>query len=95
MQYDIYWVKSLSDSDLILCNLLSFMRIYHYNILYDTVRDSVVLEHAEAKHITKVTVKLRTREGKTFIPSPYYIDDDEAVEFVEKLERYYEEHDDG
>lgn len=90
MKYDIDWVKGLSDSDLILCNLLSFMCIYHYNMRFDNIKQSVLLERAEAQGITKITVRLRTRSNKTYTPPPYYIPDEEAELFLEKLINYYE-----
>lgn len=89
--YNIAWVKGLSDSDLIMCNLLTFMRIYHYNLRYADVRQCVLLESAEARGITKITVKLITRDNNFFTPPPYYIPQDEAHLFRDKLIKYFEE----
>ena len=90
MQYDIDWVKSLRESDLILCNLLSFMRLYHYNMRFADIDKCIVLEQAEAYGITRITVKLRTQDDKYFTPPPYFIHDNEAERFREKLIEYYE-----
>lgn len=90
MQYDIDWVKGLRESDLILCNLLSFMRLYHYNMRFADIDKCIVLEQAEAYGITRITVKLRTQDDKHFTPPPYFIHDSEAERFREKLIEYYE-----
>ena len=90
MQYDIDWVKGLSDSDLIMCNLLSFMRIYHYNLLFSDVRRCIVMEQAEAYGITKIKIKLRTRDDNKYTPPPYYLPDHEAEIFRKKLIDYFE-----
>lgn len=90
MQYDIEWVKGLSASDLIMCNLLTFMCIYHYNLRFNDVSKCVVIEQAEAYGIMRVTVKLRTKDDKTFTPPPYYIPEHEAQLFMDKLTQYFE-----
>lgn len=92
MKYDVEWVKGLSESDLVLCNLLSFMRIYHYNLRFDGVEDSVEITHAEAYGIMRVSVKLRTKDNKAFTPSPYYIHEAEAERLIEKLTSYFKEY---
>ena len=93
MQYDIEWAKGLCESDLILCNVLTFCRIYHYNPRYDDLSKCVVLEQAEANGITRITVKLKTRDMKSFTMPPYYIADDEAIRFkecwIDYFTRYY------
>ena len=40
--------------------------------------------------ITRLTVKLRTQDDKHFTPPPYFIHDNEAERFREKLIEYYE-----
>ena len=90
MVYDIAWVKELSKSDLVMCNLLTFMCIYRYNIRYEDIRKNIILTPAEAKGITRIVIKLRTKSGNLFTTPPYYIPDDEAELFVEKLVAYYE-----
>ena len=90
MQYDIDWVKGLRDSDLIMCNLLTFMCIYHYNLRYADISKCIVLTPAEAYGITKVVVKLRTKDDNSYTPPPYYIPDNEAELFKEKLITYFE-----
>lgn len=89
MRYSIEWVKSLSDSDLIMCNLLSFMRIYKYNLKFSTVKQSVTTAPAEAKGITKITVRLRTKDNNKF-KVVYYISDAGAKLFIENLTQYFE-----
>ena len=88
--YDIEWIKSLSESDLIMCNLLSFMRIYKYNLKYDTVKQSVSTDPAEAKGIAKITVRLRTKDDKNFNVL-YFISDSQADIFIEQLTKYFDE----
>lgn len=88
--YDIAWVKSLCESDLILCNLLSFMRIYHYNLRFETVKKSVFTAPAEAKGITKIIVRLRTKDDNSFNVQ-YYIADSQADIFIEQLTKYFDE----
>ncbi len=90
-KYDVEWVKSLCASDLILCNLLTFMRIYKYNLLSNDPDKSIKLDDAEAYGITRITVRLRTKDDKTFTPAPYYVPDDEAQMFKEKLIAYYQD----
>ena len=90
MQYDIDWVLGLRESDLILCNLLSFMRLYHYNMRFADISKCIDLEPAEAYGITRISVKLRTQDDKKFMPPPYFIHDNEAERFKEKLIEYYE-----
>lgn len=64
------------------------MRIYHYNLRYETVKQSIVLSPAEARGITKITVKLRTKEDKHFNVL-YFIADEQAELFKEQLTEYY------
>lgn len=90
MQYDIDWVKGLSESDLIMCNLLTFMCIYHYNLRFDDVSKCVNVKNAEARGIARVTVLLRTRDYKLYTPPPYYIPMHEAEIFKDKLIAYFE-----
>lgn len=89
--YNIEWVKTLCKSDLALCHLLCFMRIFRYNF-YISVKDSILLEPAEAPQITRIKVKLRTRDNKLFTPPPYYLPDDEAELFRAKLINDFEGH---
>lgn len=88
--YDIEWVKGLCDSDLIMCNLLSFMRIYHYNLRFSNISKCVELTPAEAYGITRITVRLRTKDNNSYTPPPYYIPEEEAELFKEKLISYFE-----
>ncbi len=88
--YDIAWIKSLSESDLIMCNLLSFCRIYKYNLKFSTVKQSVTTAPAEAKGITKITVRLRTKEDKNFNVL-FFISDSEAKIFLENMKQYFDE----
>lgn len=88
--YDIEWIKSLCESDLIMCNLLSFMRIYHYNLRFDTVKQSVTTAPADAKSITKITVRLRTKDDNNFNVL-YFISDSQADIFIEQLTKYFDE----
>jgi hypothetical protein len=90
MLYDIDWVKGLSESDLALVNLLSFMRLYHYNLVHREVKKNIRITEAEAHGVKRITVKLRTQDDKTFTPSPYFLHDAEAELFHQKLIEYYE-----
>ena len=89
MDYDIVWVKGLSESDLVLCNLLSFMRLYKYNMRFDDVNKCLNIQEAEAPGVKRITVKLRTKDNNPYTPSPYYIHDAEADCLREKLFLYF------
>lgn len=82
MQYGIEWVKGLEDVQLCYVNLISFCKLYHYNLLYGyrNVKLSVRLSPAEAIGITKIDVLLRTRTEKKFTQT-YYLTDREARTF--------------
>ena len=83
MKIDITWIKSLSYSDLALCNCLSQMRLYHYNLRYD-VSKSIQLRDAEAPGIIKVTVFLITRDNEKFQLS-YFMNQKEAETFRDTM----------
>lgn len=87
--YDIAWVKNLCASDLILVNVLSFMRLYYYNLKYDDVAKNIILNPADVDGITKIVITLRTRDNNNFTMSPFYIADDEAILFKNKMIEYF------
>lgn len=89
--YDIAWIKSLSEADLIMCNLLSFMRIYHYNLRFNSVKKSITTAPAEALGVTKIIVKLRTKDDNNYTMPPYYISDGQADVFIENMTKYFDE----
>lgn len=92
MKYDIGWIKSLSYSDLAICNCLSQMRLYHYNLRYE-VSKSIQLRDAEAPGIVKVTVLLKTRDSENF-QLTYYMNQKEAETFrdtmIDDFTAYYD-----
>lgn len=85
MTYDIDWVKSLRYSDLALCNCLSMMRLYHYNIRTPAdVSKSILMKGADALGIIKVTVLLKTQNDENFQLS-YYMNAKEAETFRDQI----------
>lgn len=81
MKYDVTWIKALSYSDLAMCNCLSQMRLYHYNVRTPAdVSKSVRLQDADAPGILKVTVLLKTRDDESFQLS-YFMNQREAETF--------------
>lgn len=85
MTYDIDWIKSLRYSDLALCNCLSMMRLYHYNIRTPAdISKSIQIKDADAPGIVKVTVLLITRDSENFQLS-YYMNVKEAETFRDAI----------
>lgn len=81
--YNIPWIKSVSDIDLCYIHLLSLCRLYRYNPRHDP-EQSIKLSQAEARHITRVTVLLRTKNEEPF-KSVYYLPHDEAEVFRDRF----------
>ena len=81
--YDIPWIKSVDNVDLCYIHLLSQCRLYRYNPRYDP-KKSIKLSQAEARHITRVTVLLRTKNDEPFKCS-YYLPHEQAETFRERF----------
>jgi len=81
--YDIPWIKSLDYTDLCYVHLLSLCRLYRYNPRYDP-EQSIKLIPAEARHITRVTVLLRTKNDERFKCS-FYLPHEQAETFRERF----------
>ena len=81
--YDIQWIKSLDNTDLCYIHLLSLCRLYRYNPRNDP-EQSIKLSQAEARHITKVTVLLRTKNDEPY-KSVYYLPHEQAETFRERF----------
>ncbi len=81
--YNILWIKSVDNVDLCYIHLLSQCRLYRYNPRYDP-KKSIKLSQAEARHITKVTVLLRTKNDEPF-KSVYYLPHEQAEIFKDRF----------
>lgn len=81
--YDIQWIKSLENVDLAYIHLLSLCRLFRYNPRNDP-EQSIKLCQAEARHITRVTVLLRTKNGEKF-KAVYYLPHEQAETFRDRF----------
>lgn len=86
----IKWVKDLGKAELCYINLLTHCQIYHYNLRFEKVRESLYLSPAEVIGITKVTVRLRTKDNKAF-SIIYFLPDADAKQFQSMLEADFTE----